>query len=187
MKQKSNWRFTQPKVKPLAGFTIIELLVVIAIIAILSAIVIANISDSRARARDTQRIAELHQIELALEQYKQVHGFYPCEDSTDADCSGQSTDANGIVGEGSGLDTLLAPYLGSIPVDPLGPGDSTYRYYYDGYQSCGGQSVQAVISAIEMERENNSNENDTICTSWGGEGGVGSSNSYNIVLGDSSG
>lgn len=169
------------------GFTLIELLVAIAIIAILSAIVIANITDIRATSRDKVRIAELEQVALALEVYKEAHGHYPCENA-DSNCPGQTSGhgANGIVGEGAGLDELLAPIMSDrVPHDPLGPGNSTYRYYYDGQQGCGGQANQAVIAAINMEDTDNSNETDTICTSFGGEGGIGSANSYNIVLGPS--
>ena len=84
------------------GFTFIELLVVVAIIAILSAIIIANVSNVRTKARDAQRIAEIEQIALALETFRKTYGHFPCE-VADADCPGQTVDANfgttGVIGE----------------------------------------------------------------------------------------
>lgn len=59
------------------GFTLIELLVVIAIIAILSAIVMSSIFASRSKARDAKRVADISQIQLALEQYFDKNGNYP--------------------------------------------------------------------------------------------------------------
>lgn len=51
------------------GFTLIELLVVIAIIALLSSVVLASISSSREKARDTKRLADMRQVQIALELY----------------------------------------------------------------------------------------------------------------------
>ena len=51
------------------GFTLIELLVVIAIIGLLSSIVLASLSATRSKARDTKRIGEMKTIETALTLY----------------------------------------------------------------------------------------------------------------------
>jgi len=166
------------------GFTLIELLVVIAIIGMLSSVVLASLNTARGSARDARRLEDLRQLQTAMELYYGDHGMYPCENASA--CAGQSVNANGKIGEGSGLDTLLAPYIGSIPVDPLGPGDSTHYYYYDARQSCGGVSQPiAVIFARAME--NTSGNSDKTCTSWGGEGGAGSSATHHIYIGPSPG
>lgn len=51
------------------GFTLIELLVVIAIIGILSSVVLASLNSARKKSRDARRIADVKQLQLALELY----------------------------------------------------------------------------------------------------------------------
>ena len=59
------------------GFTLIELLVVIAIIGLLSTLSILALNTARARARDAKRIADVKQIQTALEMYYNDTGDYP--------------------------------------------------------------------------------------------------------------
>lgn len=159
------------------GFTLVELITVIAIIGILTAIVTANLADSRARARDSQRIADVERIALALETYRQAYGEYPTEGAA----------MNGIVGEGAGVDAGLLPIMGSVPHDPLGPGDSEYQYYYDGDHDCStaGPGVsQAVVFAVTMEREGRANWSD-VCGGPASEG-TPDENTYMVLVGDTS-
>ena len=51
------------------GFTLFEMLVVISVIGILYMIVFGSVSDSKAKGRDTKRIADIGVIQLALERY----------------------------------------------------------------------------------------------------------------------
>jgi len=59
------------------GFTLIELLVVIAIIGILASIILASLNSARVKSRDARRIADLKEIQLALELYFNSNSAYP--------------------------------------------------------------------------------------------------------------
>src|SRR5574344_649626 len=59
------------------GFTLIELLVVIAIIGILATLAIVSLTTARSSSRDAKRIADLKQLQTALELYYNDYGSYP--------------------------------------------------------------------------------------------------------------
>jgi prepilin-type N-terminal cleavage/methylation domain-containing protein len=59
--------------KGLRGFTLIELLVVIAIIGLLSTVIAAPITQARKKGRDGKKVADLHQLVGALQQYSDDH------------------------------------------------------------------------------------------------------------------
>lgn len=60
-----------------AGFSITELLVVMAIIAIVASIVVVNLSSSRGVARDTERVTDVKQLQIAVEEYFDLTAGYP--------------------------------------------------------------------------------------------------------------
>lgn len=131
------------------GFTLAEVLVVLSILALLLAVVIANVGEGRKKAHDTERTTELAQIQLGLRLYKDAHGEYPS-------VSGPET-----IGEGGSFDAIIAPYIaGGVINDPLmDASDSTYEYVYDDGLTCGGTSVFAIY-AKTMERSASSNWSD---------------------------
>lgn len=59
------------------AFTLIELLVVIAIIAILATLAVVALQNSRANARDAKRLADVKQMQTALELYFNDNNSYP--------------------------------------------------------------------------------------------------------------
>src|SRR3954470_16727724 len=98
------------------GFTLIELLVVIAIIGLLASIVLASLNSARKKSRDARRIADLKQLQNALELYaNDFSGNYPSNAVTVAAGGGAVDDATA-----NGLLAKLAPtYIAAIPNDPL--------------------------------------------------------------------
>ena len=93
------------KIRKNKGFTLIELLVVIAIIGILSSVVLASLNTAREKARDARRIADVKQVQIALELFFDDNGNY--------------------------ADTLaeLAPeYIPTVPIPPKGAGQTVYAY-----------------------------------------------------------
>jgi general secretion pathway protein G len=63
--------------KTARGFTLIELLVVMAIIGLLSTVVLASLTTARKKGRDTKRISDVKQLQIALELYYDNNGNYP--------------------------------------------------------------------------------------------------------------
>jgi len=93
------------------SFTLVELLVVIAIISILAAGLLVGLGTARKKARDARRIADLRNVQNALEAYYAQNNQYPS--ATDWD----------------GLESALrnAGITSQLPDDPLG-GDHHYDY-----------------------------------------------------------
>ena len=106
-----------------------------------------------------RRISDLQQIQLALRAYAEQYGEYPCQDHTICNSPVQTQDANGPIGVGGYIDELLAPFMGSVPADPLHDGlNDGFQYYYDPSHYCARLvRQQAVILATSMERPENQN------------------------------
>ena len=101
------------------GFTLVELLVVIAIIGILSAIVLASMSGARSKGRDAKRVADLKQLQLALQLYYDGNDNYPQ----------LSGDVGAAVTGGTVLRTLTTGtnnYISTLPSDPLSSSEYAY-------------------------------------------------------------
>jgi type II secretion system protein G len=102
-----------------SSFTLIELLIVIAIIGILAALIIISLTGIMAKTRDARRVADMHELQEAIEYYYLDHGAYPSTGGVQA-CLGLST-AEQCWGGPYGNATInaeLQPYLSHIPLDP---------------------------------------------------------------------
>jgi len=115
------------------GFTLIELLVVIAIIGLLSTLAVVALNSARQKSRDSKRVADLKQVQTALELYFADENGYPEEavavtlgdDDNDVLCD------DGFVGATDDCDTI---YMGMVPAAPT-PADcdagNDYEYLSD--------------------------------------------------------
>ena len=112
------------------GFTLIELLVVIGIIALLSTLAVVALNNARLKARDAKRVADVKQIQTALELYYQEATAYPNQTAAGALALGKLTDCttacdtisstNGVAAAAAGT-----TYMGLIPGDPSGTAECT--------------------------------------------------------------
>jgi type II secretion system protein G len=118
-------RRPQPQRKERA-FTLIELLVVIAIIGLLASIVLVALNSARSKARDAKRVADLREIQAALELYYSDNGQYP---QTGCDSTGYS---------GHCWNTFIPQqYIAQMPMDPLNVLGSYGYYYSSSTKPCG--------------------------------------------------
>ncbi|MFH1522589.1 MAG: type II secretion system protein [Patescibacteria group bacterium] len=141
------------------GFTLIELLVVISIIGLLSSMAFYAINAARLKARDARRLADMNQIQLALELYYDSNDAYP--GSTDNDCSGWDAGFNG--GQGSG-DPFIQPlessnFISATPGDPTATGACggyAYARYSTGQYGCDSSRGRFYVLGIRnMETSGN--------------------------------
>lgn len=168
--------------KDYRGFTLIELLVVISVIGLLSSVVLSNLSNARAKARDAQRIASVIQMSKAVEVYAADHdGWYPGyqvgegtymrsqDNALQGDCGyGQVGFQGGDVpsynpGVWCKFENALAPYMSPLPRTSGGkPPYLYYVYKVPGLLSSGANpnDVRLYGLGVFLETTNNQAAND---------------------------
>jgi len=104
------------------GFTLIELLVVIAIIGLLASVVLLALNTARGKARDAKRVADMRQMNTAMEMYFNDNNAYPTM------ASGALCATSGGCTVGNVIATSLTPkYIATIPMEQT-PADGTCTY-----------------------------------------------------------
>lgn len=135
------------------GFTLIELLIVVAIIALLASIVLVGLGPARVAARDARRVADLHQLQNALEIYNNKCGYYPGSASCGGAVQQTVVDANAW----TNTFAMLLKQSGVASIIPQDP-SSGKTYYYISSQAMGTTPAGAgyILAAL---LEDNSNPN----------------------------
>ena len=126
------------KTKENQAFTLIELLVVISVIALLASIILAALSAGRAKARDAKRVADLGQLQKALELYysSQQPNTYPVEGCSSG-FAGNQNNPTDYLSCWLDLQTKLQPYIKKLPLDPKDDNSGSYPtpYWYQARNS----------------------------------------------------
>ena len=102
------------------GFTLIELLVVVAIIGLLASVVLVSLNSARAKARNARRLSDAHQLVLALQ-------LYLSNNANMMTCGAEISIGGGWTA--GCLPTALAPYMSTLPKDPINDAGAQYIYY----------------------------------------------------------
>jgi len=106
------------------GFTLIELLVVIAIIGLLSTLAVVALNSARQKSRDSKRVADIKQIQTALELYFADKSGYPYV-STAGITLGSTAAATSLCDTGFATAACTGTtYMGLVPKAPS-PSDNT--------------------------------------------------------------
>ncbi|MDD5342276.1 MAG: type II secretion system protein [Patescibacteria group bacterium] len=114
------------------GFTLIELLVVIAIIGLLTTIGIISLQNSRSKARDAKRRADMMSLQSALGLYYDNNNHYPAwTEGTNCQMMGMPPVVYYCSTRNATGDWLgVGNYISLSPYDPLYETDELDKQYY---------------------------------------------------------
>lgn len=103
-------------------------MVVIAVIGILASVVLASLNSARGKSRDARRMADIKQLQIALELYFNDNGTYPNTGGWRDACA--SFGSFGVTGSNGYVPNLAPTYIPVLPEDPKPiPPSACYIYY----------------------------------------------------------
>ncbi|MDO8429923.1 MAG: type II secretion system protein [bacterium] len=140
------------------GFTLIEILVVVAIVGLLSSVVLVGLGGVRAKGRDAKRLAEIRQVQNALELYYSKCGFYPGGD----DCAVASPASWSVLSTTLTTGTSLG--ITKIPNDPSYSSSDTDSptYYYAVSPTRDSYVIGATLEDLNNPALNSDEEDSTL-------------------------
>ncbi|MCD6178239.1 prepilin-type N-terminal cleavage/methylation domain-containing protein [bacterium] len=134
------------------GFTIPELLVIITIIVIIATLTyVYYLAPSKARGRDSRRIAEINDIRKAIQMYYIDHGHYPTSTESETWCSLEITDPSDPRYCDYLRDALVPHYIKDLPQDPRAlqtEGSKFYSYQYISSSSASQYKLHADLETM---------------------------------------
>ncbi len=107
------------------AFTLIELLVVIAIIGLLATLSVLALNNARAKSRDAKRVADIKQIQTALELYFNDKQSYP---DTGLVVPGESISSTSTTGTSTYMQVIPSSPTPNVPTSVTGCGGARYTY-----------------------------------------------------------
>ncbi len=126
------------------GFTLIEILVVVAIIGILAAAIVVTVNTARVGSRDSKRLADLKQLQTALQFYFDKNTTYP--DTLD--------------------DLVTGAQIPQLPTDP----STREPYFYD--VTGGGTSYHLATNLEDPKNKALKSDRDSVSDSINGGDGT---------------
>jgi general secretion pathway protein G len=135
------------------GFTLIELLVVIAIIGLLSTLAVVALNNARAKSRDAKRVADIKQMQTALELFFNDCSSYPVSADLDLDDAGRA--ALTALGSNCSNGETFGDYMAQIPEFPT-PYDGTCtdvqnEYTYNSTDATGADCAVAPCASYTIQ------------------------------------
>lgn len=153
--------------KSKTAFTLIELLVVIAIIGLISTIAVVALNDSRQKARDAKRKADLKQAQTAIGFYYDTYGDYIGSGSgygSGGNGNGWFNYSGGSYPESIAQALVDEGFTATEIIDPTGGRTSspTANYTYMKYH-CGTPTRAYVYAKLENVAQSSTATDGTCC------------------------
>ena len=140
------------------GITLIELLITVALISIVSTTAFFVLRPATENQKDTVRLLNAKNIQVALEGYYNAHGQYPSF----------PVNSTAIAGEGKNCRTLksvyhlLQPYLRTLPVDPDADANNDSDPMHYKYSVNNNKNPQQYVLAVNVNKNNYDQDNDVL-------------------------